>query len=176
VVRGAHDEPQRGDDEEHVFGLGAGAPVDQRGGEHRADRGDPGRDDPGAWTRDPPPEQRERHDHGGARQAGEHHGARVRVAEHAAREPEYGRDEGREVQFGVAVPLKAVALDQRHARAEVGGLVGGGGVVGQPDGDPQGEAHEQGRGDPQGEPVRGCPALVRSPREVVVERIRGAVR
>ena len=54
----------------------------------------------------------------------------------------------REVQLGPPAALEPVAGDQRLARAEVGGLVGGRGVVGEADRDPQGEpgqhrAHDQ---------------------------------
>ena len=68
------------------------------------------------------------------------------------RESEQERHERREVQLGLTLALIAVALDQRDTRAQVGGLVGGGRVVGQADGNPEGESDEQGRHDHEHEP------------------------
>jgi hypothetical protein len=94
----------------------------------------------------------------------------VRVGQHLGGQAEQQRNERREVQLGPPVAHEAVAVDEREARAQVGRLVGRRRVVGQPDGDPQGEARDDRRADDGSEPptrprpaarlrLRACPLL-----------------
>ena len=91
-----------------------------------------------------------------ARHQGEHHRRGVGVADDPVDQAQDEGQQGREVQLRPPAAGEPVAVEQGHARLQVGGLVAGGGVVGQPRGQAECEADGHRAADRQPEVV-GCP-------------------
>ena len=104
-----------------------------QGGEAGRQRRGPGGGHPAHVVGQPAGQHGHGHHDGRAGQAREHHRRGVRVAEHTAADAEQPRHQRREVQLGMAASGEAAGVRERRPRRDVGDLVGGRRIVGEPD-------------------------------------------